>query len=324
MTTNSKLSTYELLQEYASLIRYLSSGKGSMKLWTAAVTLMAWLDTCVGTNKRSSAVRRVAIVGSGPGGLSLAKCLSTPIAGSSAHSLPEIVDVYESRSDARQTMGGGIQLTSGAYVLQQVGLGLNLDKASERIKRVVARDASGTNELFEVDVQKMVSKESIPSCYSIMRSALQELLLKALNTDTTSAMSSTKVTVSTGRKVEEAIEMVKEGKVKLKFSDGSEIGNYDMVFGADGLNSKILSSSESSFIQASYSGIRVVYCITPPDRDFKFRPVSSRGQFNQYFGDGLYALCASYGNIFEKRMILSIIVNCTLTFNSFYDLDVIN
>ena len=96
--------------------------------------------------------------------------------------------------------------------------------------------------------------------------------------------------------------MVNEGKVKLKFADGSETGDYDMVFGADGLNSKVLPSAES--ILASYSGIRVVYCVTPPDEGFKFRQVSLRGQFSQYFGDGLYALCASYGKNINSSIII--------------------
>ena len=264
------------------------------------LVLVSWLQASEGNTKpRSAAIRRVAIVGGGPAGLSLAKCLSTPLIASSVQALPEIVDVYEGKSDALQAaMGGGVQLTSGAHVLQQVGLGLDLDKASERIKRIVARDASCAKELFRVDVQKMVSRGNIPPCYSIMRSALQELLLNAVTT--TSEDSLTKVTIHTDMKVEETMEMENEGKVKLKFADGSERGGYDMVFGADGVNSKILTSFESPSIQASYSGIRVVYCITPPDRDFKYRPISSRGQFSQYFGDGLYALCASYGNIFDN------------------------
>ena len=279
-----------------------------MKLWIAIFVLVAWVQASAGTNQRRSvAIRKVAIVGCGPAGLSLAKCLSTPTIASSPQSLPEVVDVYEGRSNAYQAaMGGGIQLSSGAFVLQQVGLGLDLDKASERIKRVVARDASCTNELFKVDVHKMVSREIIPPCYSIMRPALQELLLKAISTSTTSTKGCTKVTINTSRKVEEAIEMVNEGKVKLKFADGSETGDYDMVFGADGLNSKILSSAESPSILASYSGIRVVYCVTPPDEGFKFRQVSLRGQFSQYFGDGLYALCATYG----KNINSSVIIYC--------------
>ena len=218
---------------------------------------------------RTAPIRKVAICGAGPAGLCLAKCLSTPnIFGEGdeqRNMLPEIIDVYETKPDARQaSLGGGLQVTSGTFVLQQLGLGLQLEKASEKVKRVVARDTSGISEIFEVDVQKIVSSTSIPPCYSIMRSALQELLLDAITTSkNNSAETTTKVTINSGKKVKEAVEIKDEGKVTLKFEDDSVIGDYDMVFGSDGINTRILSSSSS--IQASYSGIRVAYCITPTD-----------------------------------------------------------
>ena len=46
-----------------------------------------------------------------------------------------------------------------------------------------------------------------------------------------------------------------------------------------------------------YSGLRIVYAISPLDHEYKFRPrADQRGVFEQYFGNGLYALMATYGS----------------------------
>ena len=72
-------------------------------------------------------IRKVAIVGSGPAGLSLGVSLQRMT------SVEEIM-IYESRKDPSQSvLGGGVQLTSGAAVLQKLGLGAVLNERAERI-----------------------------------------------------------------------------------------------------------------------------------------------------------------------------------------------
>ena len=160
-----------------------------------------------------------------------------------------------------------------------------LEAVGERINSVQAVDLTG-NLLFGVDVKKLVSENRIPGCYSIMRSSLQNLLLRELEQNCRNRTS-----LRAGKRLINAVEDEEVGVVSLLFDDGSTAEGYNMVFGADGVNSVLLSTTSA----APYSGLRVAYCVSPLDPEFKIRPKASRGQFSQFFGDGCYALAASYG-----------------------------
>ena len=77
------------------------------------------------------------------------------------------------------------------------------------------------------------------------------------------------------------------GKISLTFEDGSEYSDYDMVFGADGINSAVKNyiNKERNGLAATpiqsvkYSGLRIVYGVTSLDKDFEFRPKESRGVY---------------------------------------------
>ena len=98
------------------------------------------------------------------------------------------------------------------------------------------------------------------------------------------------------------------GKVALTFSDGSSSPGFDMVFGADGVRSAVASVLyPKSPVRAGYSGLRVAYGVTPVDKNWKFRDISSRGRFNQWFGDGCYALAASYGGVSGIQHMLAVV-----------------
>lgn len=62
-------------------------------------------------------VKRVAIVGAGVGGLTLANALST-----SAMAVDE-VKVFEKFDSNKAGIGGGVQINSGAVILARLGLG---------------------------------------------------------------------------------------------------------------------------------------------------------------------------------------------------------
>lgn len=63
-------------------------------------------------------VKRVAIVGAGIGGLSLANALC-----SNAAMAVEEVEVFEKFDSVKPGIGGGVQINSGAVVLARLGLG---------------------------------------------------------------------------------------------------------------------------------------------------------------------------------------------------------
>lgn len=108
-------------------------------------------------------------------------------------------------------------------------------------------------------------------------------------------------------------------KVSLKFADGSFESDFDMVIGCDGTRSIVRSYLEQSgrmlfpfqSSDAPYSGLRIAYCVSEPDPKFELRkdPNSSscRGSFHQWFGDSLYALCASYGGLAGPQHMLAVV-----------------
>ena len=241
-------------------------------------------------------VSRVAVVGGGPGGLTLAAALSRLGSGVSE------VSVFEAKEVLGSRVGGGLQLSGGAKVCELLGLLPELRCRGESFQRVVGRNKD-RRPLLDLDVAQAVRDsrssgllaacDDEPLLFAIMRSSLQELLLEACQ-----GPDETKVTVRSQAKIVEISK--RRGKYSLLFADGSESGDYDMVFGCDGVNSAVRdyvfsgSSQRISALYPKYSGVRVGFMITQPDRDFRLRP-AGRGVFHQWFGDGVYALEASYG-----------------------------
>ena len=75
---------------------------------------------------------------------------------------PEIgsVDVFESKDDITQSaLGGGLQLTSGAAILQEIGLAAQLEEMGEKIKGVSAKDVT-EKELDEREKKALEEYES--------------------------------------------------------------------------------------------------------------------------------------------------------------------
>ena len=86
--------------------------------------------------------------------------------------------------------------------------------------------------------------------------------------------------------------------ISCQFADGSRSGQYDLVVGCDGIQSKVKEFVEtgkiepgSSASQSSiYSGLRITLAIQENVKeDIK------ECQFTQHFGDSAYALTSSYG-----------------------------
>ena len=105
--------------------------------------------------------------------------------------------------------------------------------------------------------------------------------------------------------------------VSVLLSDGSVEGGYDMVFGADGINSVVrqhTSSGDQPMVRTpladppslAYTGVRITYAVTPPDDIFSLRP-GGQGAFHQWFGDGCYCLAASYGGLAGIQHMLAFV-----------------
>lgn len=113
------------------------------------------------------------------------------------------------------------------------------------------------------------------------------------------------VQVNLGKSLVEMME-TSEGVI-CKFKDGSTEGPFDLVVGADGVQSvikefiekgKIISSKSNSSLSI-YSGLRIkaaVQDVYESDKDFEEgNNKKHKAEFRQYFGNAAYALRATYG-----------------------------
>ena len=231
--------------------------------------------------------RRVAVVGAGIGGLALARALGELDTG-----VEEIV-VFDRRAELKPGTGGGIQINGGAAVLARLGLGEQMKRAALPVRRILSRKSGGF-ELLDIDVASLVSAEpalvaadGTPQAFSIMRDALQRMLVDALPAS---------ASLQLGRQLESMSEDA--SGVELVFKDGTA-ERFDLVVGADGLSSRVRQHVEASHADGRagasppmYSGIRVQFGVVPGGGS---RPRGSEGEFHQWFGEGVYALTGSYG-----------------------------
>ena len=288
--------------------------------------LASLVDTMAVTSSSSSSssVSRVAIVGAGPGGLALANALRTLNTG------VKDIYVYDGRADISSTaVGGGVQLSGGAKVLEHLHLLPEIEAVAERLTRVRGRNVRRET-LLDIDLNQaclqskereaLLSREGKnPLLFSIMRSSLQEILLKAAkNPMSGSSSSSASIKIIPNTNIA-AIAKASNQKYSLTLKDGSlAASDFDMVFGCDGVNSIVCDFIQAGVKQTSssitekmsyspgYSGLRVGYVLTKVDKKFALRP-EGRGAFHQWFGDGIYALEASYGSLEGPIHMLAIV-----------------
>ena len=245
-------------------------------------------------------IRSVGIVGSGPGGLSLAAALQQLDAG------VESITIFEKRASHLQAeLGGGVQLSGGAAVLSKLGGLSRLRSVAQPVQRVFSRNAR-QEQLLDIDVTELLERRAPsllapdggePLFFSIMRDSLQELLWELAQPSSTAT--ATKLKVVSGLIVVSAEELEGGGAV-LVCSDGQR-HEFDLVVGSDGARSVVReeiirsqSSSSSSPVGLRDTGLEIIYGVTCQDDEFSLRP-GARGCFHQWFGDSAYALSASYG-----------------------------
>jgi salicylate hydroxylase len=265
-------------------------------------------------------VQRIAIIGSGISGLSVAHALLN----NPSHNAKEefqAVDLFDARPALDTTAGAGIQLNGGLSVLGRINPTLQeaVYAAGVPQVRVQSRakpwfDAERVfDALLQLDLKKTVesaggeiaasllsspssTKESRLWWVSIMRGALQRALLETLpQTDGLGQLQFQKKLVR--------LRSSDDG-VYCDFADGTQSGPYDLIVGCEGINSVVkkfvesngrLTSSEdtSSLIRSAiYSGLRIRYAVADGDPS---QPVESTAKLTQFFGNGAYALHGVYG-----------------------------
>ncbi|WP_160165910.1 FAD-dependent monooxygenase [Actinoplanes sp. OR16] len=158
---------------------------------------------------------RILIVGAGIAGLALKHNLSRN--GVDA-------DIVE-RSAAPRTSGTGLYLPGNAVrALHDLGLGTELEKEAAPVLRQEIRDSDGTI-LTAFELSDLWG--AVGDCRAIRRNALHEILLTAVGRS--------RVRFGTG------LDAVREDGTAI-FSDGDS-GRYDLIVGADGIDSAVRPSS---------------------------------------------------------------------------------
>ena len=177
---------------------------------------------------------RIAIIGAGIGGLSLALALAKAGA--------KNIAVYERRNHIEE-LGAGLQIGPNASrALEKLGLGADLEEVSERFPAGDMFDALTGKRLTELPMDRHAYQAYGSHSYQLLRNDLLQLLWKHLR----GAMGCDPVRLGmeyTG---------LSEQRSKVCFSDGTEESAH-LIVGADGVESNLRSDilKES---RASYSG----------------------------------------------------------------------
>lgn len=272
-----------------------------VKTFTKPSSFASSLSASISADNELQPVRKVAIIGSGICGLSLAHAL--------LQSGDIEIEIFDSRTELDEKMGSGIQLTGGMAALREISpqLQRNVADASLPLERVISKCRpwfGNENEpwkLLELDIQKairssveeLITEDSEVLAYTILRGTLQRILHEEL-------MKEHDTQVQFGKKLSGLEYSESDSGISLQFADGDSTGPFDLVVGCDGIKSAVKefvntgksSSSNAGGSSAIYSGIRITFAIQEggeAERDI------TGAQFTQFFGNGAYALTSMYG-----------------------------
>ena len=189
-------------------------------------------------------------------------------------------------------------------------------------------DSINKNKILNKDLLSGDNKNNQTLTFSIMRDSLQKLLYDSIKNDI-------RVKVIPNVTCVSIVEGLNE-KVKLEFSQGRSefsprdnsniVKEHDLVFCADGIKSigtEFIINDWKEPLFALYdklscgwkSNLRISYGLTSIDDEFLLRRAednlssgtSGQGKFHQYFGDGCYVLCASYGGFKGVQHMLVVV-----------------
>jgi len=283
--------------------------------------LIVFCDGLQTTSPQVTPIKKVAVIGCGISGLSMAHALENspslakPCVDKGLHQTGDSsfgiqVHLFDSRSSLNFKAGAGIQLTGGLATFKKMNddlyrkiadAGLPLRNIKSRAKPWFDTKESYST-LLEMNIEENIriaggeAEESlivdgdVMAC-AIMRGALQETLMNELPPQTAKRVQFSKTLID--------IRSQSDGLTCL-FNDGSEEGPFDMIIGSDGINSSVKEYIEKGNISLDntkkdatiYSGIRIQYAV----KDGKSDDIDQESaDLCQYFGDGAYSLAGMYG-----------------------------
>jgi len=236
--------------------------------------------------------KTIAIVGAGPSGLATALALRRQGIAN--------ITVFERVSELKPNIGGGFNLNGGARVLRELGLEDAYASIANDLIAVRARRVSGRT-LFEVKVREMIAADARGRegligengrvlCGTVQRADAQRAMAAALPNDV--------LVLNRGVKEICASRGNTSRKASVVFDDGSS-ETFDLVIGADGIDSRARLAVDGGAAAPKYSGIRVVFGCTPAGSDA--RDASEMNCAHQWFADGMYMLCFTGGGALASK-----------------------
>lgn len=233
---------------------------------------------------------RVAVIGAGPAGLAAALALRRDGLD---------VNIYERSPELRPGIGGGVQLHSGAALLQELGVDLGF---AQPMRRIRSRAVDGS-ELLKLDLPSLMDRFKVfvgsvrqpsgdPASCTVMRDALLRAIADQLPPDS----------LFLGKELED-VKQTSDGKVICRFGDSEE--DFDLVIGADGIGSLVRGMVlQEVDKKPRYTGLRIQYGV----REAGARPTGCEEEVHQWFGEGVYALTATYGGLDGKQFEMLAVV----------------
>jgi len=231
----------------------------------------------------STPPKKVAIIGGGPAGLTMAHALLKLPTG------VEQVKVFEQKNESLPGIGGGIQINGGAAVLSRLGMRAKIAESCQPLRTILSRNVDG-RELLKMSVPDVIARDRAARealmvegdimAYLVMRDHLQSILSDDLPDGT----------VIYGKKLKDM--QVGDAGSLCSFQDGTS-EQFDLVIGCDGIKSRVRQEIVGQETKI-YSGIRIIFSVAPAEGDSS-RPADVQSDVHQWFGEGSYGFAATYG-----------------------------
>ncbi|OUS45770.1 hypothetical protein BE221DRAFT_12681 [Ostreococcus tauri] len=235
------------------------------------------------TARASERVRdtSIAIVGAGISGLATALALKRIGI--------DNVKVFERSSEIKPNVGGGFNLNGGARVLCELGLEETYARLANDLLGVKARRASDGRDLFEVKVHDMIRadeegrRELVSGGGKVLAGTVQRADLQRAMADA----------LGVGCLIfDRDVKAVRSGgsQATIEFTDGA-VEAFDLVIGADGIDSRAREAVDGGESPPIYSGIRIVFGCTTAGSSVR----EDVNTAEQWFADGAYCLVFTGG-----------------------------